>query len=62
MVNYIKREANYIREAANRNNEIWNHGSFEEELDYLIWWVEGRFDYFDENYAFRPFKVKTRGI
>ena len=62
VVNYIKREANYIREAANRNNEIWNHGSFEEELDYLIWWVEGRFDYFDENYAFRPFKVKTRGI
>ena len=58
VINYIEMKADYIREAANRNNEIWDHGSFEEELEYLIWWVGERFDYFDKKSVVVPFELK----
>ena len=58
VINYIEMKADYIRAAANRNNEIWDHGSFEEELEYLIWWVGERFDYFDKKSVVVPFELK----
>ena len=51
VVDYIKDKANYIREAAVRDGEKWNNGNFEEAVDYLIWWVDKRFDLFDELYG-----------
>ncbi len=51
ILNYVRKRADYIREAAIRNNEIWNRGSFDEEVDYLIWWLDKRFDCFNEMYS-----------
>lgn len=51
VLNYVKDKADYIREAALRDDEIWG-GDFDEEVKYLSWWVEERFNYFDEIYVF----------
>lgn len=62
VVKYIEDRADYIREAAIANNELWGMGDFEEAVDYLVWWVEERFDYFDETYVNKPFEMKMREI
>ena len=48
---YIRDRADYIRETAIRNNEMWGKGDFNEAVDYLVWWVDKRFDLFDELYG-----------
>lgn len=48
ILSYIQKRADYIRDAAIENNELWNKGSFDEEVEYLTWWVGKRFDYFDD--------------
>lgn len=45
---YIRKKAEYIREAAIRDNEKWEKRDFDEEVEYLLWWINKRFDYFDE--------------
>ena len=50
-LNYIRNRASYIREAAIRNNEMWGKGDFDEAVDYLVWWVDKRFDLFDRLYG-----------
>lgn len=47
VLEYIQLRASYIREAALGDDEIWG-GDFNTELDYLVRWVEERFDYFDD--------------
>ena len=51
VLNYISDRASYIREAAVRNNEMWEKGDFDEAVDYLVWWMDKRFDLFDELYG-----------
>lgn len=48
LISYIRSTAAYIRDEAVANNELWGKGDFDEAVDYLIWWMEARFDYFDE--------------
>lgn len=47
IIEYIKHRAEYIRKSAIRDNEKWNKRNFDEEVEYLIWWINERFDYFD---------------
>ena len=51
IVDYIKNKASYIKEAAIKDSEKWNKGDFEEAVDYLVWWVDKRFDLFDALYG-----------
>ena len=46
--NYIQDRAALIRESAVRDNEKWGKRDFDEEVEYLLWWVNERFNYFDE--------------
>lgn len=48
ILGYIRDKAISIRESAVRDNEKWNKRNFDDEVEYLIWWVNERFDYFDE--------------
>lgn len=48
---YIKKTAAYIRDDAIADNEMWSKGNFDDEIEYLLWWVNSRFDYFDEKYG-----------
>ena len=48
IISYIRSTADYIRDEAIADNELWGKGNFDEEIEYLIWWVNKRFDYFDE--------------
>lgn len=52
ILGYIEMQANYIREAAILNNEVWDRRDFDESVGYLLDWVEKRFDVFDEIYNF----------
>ena len=51
IIEYIKETAAYIREDAINDSNIWHKGSFDDEIEYLLWWVDKRFDYFDEKYG-----------
>lgn len=51
IISYIREKANYIRDAAIANNELWGRGDFDEAVEYLIWWVDKRFDFFDDLYG-----------
>ena len=48
IISYIRNTADYIRDEAIADNELWGKGDFDEEIEYLVWWVNKRFDYFDE--------------
>lgn len=48
IISYIRSTADYIKDEAIADNELWGKGNFDEEIEYLIWWVNKRFDYFDE--------------
>ena len=48
IISHIRNTADYIRDEAIADNELWGKGDFDEEIDYLVWWVNKRFDYFDE--------------
>ncbi len=48
IISYIRETADYIRDEAIADNELWGKGDFDEEIEYLVWWVNKRFDYFDE--------------
>ena len=51
ILNYIRDKAGYIKKAAIRDNEMWGKGDFDEAVDYLVWWVDKRFDLFDRLYG-----------
>lgn len=47
VLNYLDKKANYIRDDALRDMELWNKNDFDEAVDYLKWWVEQRFCYLE---------------
>ena len=51
IVSYIRNTADYIRDEAIADNELWGKGDFDEEVEYLVWWVDKRFDYFNDLYG-----------
>lgn len=51
IISYIREKADYIRDVAIANNELWGRGDFDEAVEYLIWWVDKRFDFFDDLYG-----------
>ena len=55
VLTYIRNRANYIRAAAIKDNEMWGKGDFDKAVEYLVWWVDKRFDLFDRLYG----EVKT---
>ena len=48
IISYIRNTADYIRDEAVVDNELWSKGDFDDEINYLVWWVDKRFDYLDE--------------
>lgn len=54
IVGHIRETAEIIGEAARKDAEIWEKGDFDEEVEYLIWWVENRFLMMDEKYGGWP--------
>lgn len=49
---YVIERANSIREAALRDNALWDErGGFDEELEYLLDWLDKRFDFFEQKYS-----------
>ena len=53
---YIREQADYIRPAALRDQERWKFTTdFDEEVDYLIDWVEKRLKHFDSTYGYGGF-------
>lgn len=53
IISYVKEKASYIRDEAIKDNERWNKGNFDEAVDYLVWWIDKRFDLFDGLYGGR---------
>ncbi len=53
MLSYLQEKADYIRDDAIRNNELWGVGDYEAEVEYLKWWVETRFRLYDSVYGGR---------
>ncbi|MBQ3292870.1 CotH kinase family protein [Candidatus Saccharibacteria bacterium] len=52
LLTHIKSQANYIRDAAYRDQARWKFKTdFDEEADYLIDWVAKRYEYFEETYG-----------
>ena len=52
LLNYIRDQANYIRDAVLRDQARWKlQYDFDEEVDYLIDWVAKRYDHFEEVYG-----------
>lgn len=52
LLDYIKSQAEYIREAVLRDQERWKlKVNFDEEIDYLIDWVAKRYDHFEQTYG-----------
>ena len=51
IIEYIDSRTSYIRESAIHNNELWKREGFDEAVKYLKWWIEERFNFFDENYV-----------
>lgn len=52
LLNYIKNQAGYIRDAAYRDEARWKlKTDFDEEVDYLIDWVAKRYTHFEEIYG-----------
>ena len=52
LLDYIRSQANYIRNAALRDQERWKlKSNFDEEVDYLIDWVAKRYDHFEQTYG-----------
>ena len=48
IIDYIYQRAEEISEAAERDAEIWEKGSFREGIEYLVDWIERRFEFFNE--------------
>ena len=48
---YIDRTANRIKKAAQENNLMWGNGDFQEEVEYLKWWIDERLKIFDTMYG-----------
>lgn len=48
ILNYIKETADYIKDSAIADNKMWQKNGFEEEIDYLTWWVGQRFIVFEK--------------
>ena len=52
LLDHIKSQADYIRPAAYRDQERWKiKTDFNEEIDYLIDWVNKRYEHFEEVYG-----------
>lgn len=52
LLDHIKNQANYIRDAALRDQERWKlKTNFDDEVDYLIDWVAKRYDHFEQTYG-----------
>jgi hypothetical protein len=51
IIEYIDMRANELREAAKRDAVLWEKGDFDEEVEYLKWWMWERLKYFEETYA-----------
>ncbi|MBR3263656.1 CotH kinase family protein [Candidatus Saccharibacteria bacterium] len=48
IISHIRNVADYIRDEAIADSELWGKGNCDEEVEYLVWWVDKRFDYLDE--------------
>lgn len=48
IISYIHEKADYIRDMAIANNKLWKRGDFDGAVEYLLWWVDKRFDFFDD--------------
>ena len=52
LLNYIRNQADYIRDAVYRDQARWKYDTdFNEEVDYLIDWVTKRYQHFEETYG-----------
>lgn len=52
LLDYIKKQAEYIKPAVLRDQERWKQKTnFDEEVDYLIDWVAKRYDHFEQTYG-----------
>lgn len=52
LLNYINSQADYIKDAASRDKARWKlSGDFDEEVAYLLDWVERRYNHFEEVYG-----------
>ena len=51
IVAHIYEVAEMINDAARKDAEMWGKKDFDEEVEYLVWWVEKRFEFFDEMYG-----------
>ena len=51
LLNYIRNQANYIRDAAYRDQARWKlKTNFDEEVNYLLDWVTKRYEHFEATY------------
>ena len=51
LVDFIHRQAKAIKSAVLRNNKKWGEEDFEAEVNYLLDWVERRYDHFESVYG-----------
>lgn len=51
ILDYVREQKTYIEEAVMKDAEIWGKSGFDEEVEYLIWWIENRFQMMDVEYG-----------
>ena len=51
IINYVKDKSNAIREQALIDSVIWDKNDYDEEIEYLTWWIDNRFRMMDAEYG-----------
>lgn len=51
LLNYVARRAQMADEAIRADNQRWERDDFDEEMRWLRWWIEMRYDYFEQKYG-----------
>ncbi len=61
-LNWVRMRKDLIRKESIIDAEKWEFGGFEEEAEYLLNWVEERFEKFEQEYGKGDFETKNGGV
>lgn len=59
VLEFIGTRADSIHRAAEEDALIWDKGDFEEEVEYLKWWMRERMEFFEKTYVERLVKLEA---
>ena len=51
ILDYIRQQQVFLEKSAVEDAKLWYSGDFDKEVEYLIWWIENRFQMMDVEYG-----------